>query len=259
MSVPLTPPGSLMPRETIDRMLREHVEAMLARRIDPSQSDLAKLPDFRGANLEEVNFGYALLEHARFEEAYLPYADFYEATLNRARFKEANLTNARFIGALLVGARFDRALATNARLQNATLTWARLDDAQFTGAVLDNARMRRTNCDATNFDGASMPGVDLSDSDLTGASFVGTILDGAIFDGAKNAPENASVQWKGHGEIGRRMSAYRHSDGTVRYTCGCVMGYPYEQMKEWIEWRGPDFRKSRMEALDTVARLMGDR
>jgi uncharacterized protein YjbI with pentapeptide repeats len=163
-----------------------------------------------------------------------------------------------------------------ARLSGTNLRGADLRDADLSGTNLRGADLRDADLSGTNLRGADLRGANLCDADLTGADLrdanlsdadlrdanlsdadlYGTDLTGADLAGCLGAPAHASYAAADMGECGRRISAYLHSDGEERYTCGCVQGAALEDMIAWISGDEPELQESRLNALDIVVRAM---
>lgn len=80
-------------------------------------------------------------------------------------------------------------------------------------------------------------------------------LSGASLSGA-SLYAYASVGFKGHGPIGRTLTAVRHTkDSEVYLCCGCFRG-PEKELRDYIAGGEAIYRASRALALDTVLMLL---
>ena len=102
---------------------------------------------------------------------------------------------------------------------------------------------------------AYLSGADLSGAYLSGADLSGAYLSGAYLSGAYLSAF-AQVAFKGHGECGRMLTAFRQTDGgPVVFQCGCFYGSE-DELLAYIEKGDAAYKKSRRLALNVVKQLL---
>ncbi len=157
-------------------------------------------------------------------------ADLYGADLSRANLSRANLS-----GANLSGADLSRANLYGANLSRADLSGADLSRADLYGADLSGA-----NLYGANLSGANLSGANLSRADLYGA----------------NLYAFAQVAFKGHGEIGRMLTAIIQKEGDEpRLFCGCFRG-TFAELEKYIADGEAKYQKTRTLAMNAVKEML---
>jgi hypothetical protein len=199
--------------------------------------------DLTGANLTGANL----------TGAYMKGADLTGADLTGAYMKGANLTDANLTGAYMKGANM-----TDANLTDANLTGAYMKGADLTGAYMTEAYMKGADLTGAYMKDADLTGADLTDANLTGAYMKGANLTGAYMRGEGGEKEAivaiAMVQFTGHGECGRTLTAIK-TEKSIRLSCGCFYGGP-DDLLAYIASGKKHLAKTRALALDTVLMLL---
>lgn len=131
--------------------------------------------DFRGCNLQRVNFRQGKFDMATMEGSHLDFAQLKNAELNGVVLNQSTLN-----GADLSGARLNGAEMNGAKLNEAKLDQAEMNGAQCNGAELNGARLR-----LAKLNGAVLVGAKLQSADLNGAAINRAVANGADFSGAK--------------------------------------------------------------------------
>ncbi len=139
--------------------------------------------------------------------------------------------------------------------KRANLSRANLSGANLSRANLSGADLSRANLSGANLSGADLYGADLSRANLYGADLSGADLSGADLSRA-NLSGYAQVSFKGHGEIGRMLTAIRQTpESELYFCCGCFRGSESD-LRTYIAEGDEKFRESRTLALETVLKLI---
>ena len=134
---------------------------------------------------------------------------------------------------------------SGADLSGANLSGANLSGADLSGANLSGANLSRANLSRANLSRANLSWADLSGADLSGANLSGA-----------NGVKRCSVDWHGHGECGRKLTAVR-IDKEDRYFCGCFVG-TLEELRVYIAKGEEKYIASRAKVADFVASCMAE-
>jgi len=153
-----------------------------------------------------------------------------------------------------------RANLSRADLSGANLSRADLYGANLYGADLSGANLSGANLSGADLYGANLSGADLSGADLSGADLSRAILSRAILSRAILSRAilsgYAQVSFKGHGEIGRMLTAIRQTpDSELYFCCGCFRGSESD-LRTYIAEGLEKLRESRTLALETVLKLI---
>jgi hypothetical protein len=140
----------------------------------------------------------------------------------------------------------------------ANLTGANLTDANLTDAYMKGANLTGADLTGAYMKDADLTGADLTDANLTGAYMKGADLTGAYMRGEGGEKEAivaiAMVQFTGHGECGRTLTAIK-TEKSIRLSCGCFYGGP-DDLLAYIASGKKHLAKTRALALDTVLMLL---
>jgi uncharacterized protein YjbI with pentapeptide repeats len=141
-----------------------------------------KLADFNGwnlnnANLEFVDFSFALLNNVSLKNANLWGAHFTSAEL-----KGADLGGAKILGGNLSGAQCEGTNFADANLEDANLEYANLYKTNFTGASLRRARFKGANISSSKMIDAYLEGTDFKGAKIEATNFEGANIDDAKFE-----------------------------------------------------------------------------
>ena len=149
----------------------------------------------------------------------------------------------------------------DADLRDADLRGADLRDADLRGAVLTHAVLTHADLRDAVLTGADLTGADLRHAVLTGADLRGAVLRGADMRGADLTGgkflSRSAVQFTGHGECGRELSAIKTDaqDNPITMWCGCFVGTP-EELHKYIADGDEKYRRTRTLAMETVLMLL---
>ena len=174
---------------------------------------------------------------------------------DRVIYRSTTATDLRMavLEAIKAGANLSRANLSRANLSGANLSGADLSGADLSGADLSGADLSRANLSGANLSGADLSGANLSRADLSGANLSRADLSGA--DGEKEKIiAVASVQFTGHGECGRTLTAIK-TEKTIHLFCGCFSGSP-EELAAYIARKKSCYVKTRMLAMTTALALL---
>ncbi len=106
-----------------------------------------------------------------------------------------------------------------------------------------------------NISGANLYGANLSRANLSGANLSGADLSRANLSGA-NLYAFAQVAFKGHGEIGRMLTAIIQKEGDEpRLFCGCFRG-TFAELEKYIADGEAKYRKTRTLAMNAVKEML---
>jgi uncharacterized protein YjbI with pentapeptide repeats len=149
----------------------------------------------------------------------------------------------------LAGANLTRANLYGADLSMADLSGASLSMADLTRANLYGADLSMANLSGADLTRANLAKASLSMADLTRANLAKANLSGAVHT-------FASVEFLGHGECGRTLTAIRLTgDAEPTFQCGCFFGTQAE-LQEYIFEGDPKYRKTRTRAMEIALELL---
>lgn len=157
--------------------------------VDFSERNLYN-PNFEGVNLEGVNFTKTQMMDANFSRANLQGADFRFCFVYDAEFEEADLQNSNLQGALFKESSFESANLKGANFQKVNFSYCRftkpdLRGANFERASLEGSSLRGANLKGVNLQKANLEFTNLEGANLKGANLQGARLYGALLQGAK--------------------------------------------------------------------------
>lgn len=128
----------------------------------------------------------------------------------------------------------------------------------------DEPEGKRADLAGADLSGASLSMADLSMADLSMANLTRANLYGANLTRANLTRANlsgavhtfASVEFLGHGECGRTLTAIRLTrDAEPTFQCGCFSGTQAE-LQEYIFEGDPKYRKTRTRAMEIALELL---